>query len=326
MSLYVSYPEQSLKRARYDNYAVHNIGQKFARIDQLTVQEARKVFLESNSIDFQNALELETCGDLSNIHAIHKRAEELLDSSQRCDRTVLRLIKKIPVALPVKELVSPEQLALLQKYFSEKQIKTGTLINHIPHKRMSLESSWESHVTIGQNNAKIIPFYEGKYKIYQIYETILRNVIKSIWLIDGEMAIGTYKVEFYITRYFEEFNPKNNFPLHHDRYKGQKPYTYPRYSFVGMLSDKKGPHGWKGGDLIVQKDCSQRFEVGFQQHQPHLRYEYNENEGLLLKNQQAVHQVSSFQKINEKTGMARDLLQIRFFENTELQAHINRNT
>ena len=275
MSLYVSYPVQSLKRARYDNDAIHNISQKFARIDQLTVQEARKVFLKSNTINFQNALELETTGDLSNIHAIHKRAEELLDSKQRSDRAVLRLIKKIPDALPVKNLVSSEQLKLLQKHFSEKQIKTETLINHIPHKRMSLESSWDSHVTIGQNSVfKINSFYDGKKQINQIYETILGNVIKSIELLDGENAIGSYNVEFYITRYFEEFNPKNNFPLHHDRYKGEKPYTYPRYSFVGMLSDKKGPQGWKGGDLIVQNDSSQRFEVGFQKHQPHLSYEY----------------------------------------------------
>lgn len=159
MSLYVSYPQQSLKRARYDNDAVHNIGQKFARINQLTVQEARKVFLESNSIDFQNALELETFGSLSNIHAIHKRAEELLDSTQRKDRAVSRLIKKIPHVLPVKNLVSPEQLELLQNHFSEKQIKTRTLNNHIPHQRMLLESSWDSHLTIGPNNAKITHFY-----------------------------------------------------------------------------------------------------------------------------------------------------------------------
>lgn len=143
---------------------------------------------------------------------------------------------------------------------------------------------------------------------------------------DGKKAIGSYKVEFYITRYFEEFNTKNNFPLHHDRYKGEKPYTYPRYSFVGMLSDKKGPYGWKGGDLIVQNDSSQRFEIGFQKHQLHLRYEYKENEGLLLLNQKAVHQVKNFQNINEQTKMQRDLLQIRFFENTELEAHLNKNT
>lgn len=326
MSLYVSYPQQSLKRARYDNDAVHNLSQKFARIDQLTVQEARKVFLESNSIDFQNALELETVGDLSNVHNIHKRAEELLDSSQRNDRAVLRLVKKIPDALPVKNLVSPEQLELLQNHFSEKQIKTRTLNNHIPHERMLLESSWDSHVTIGRNNTKITPFYEGKYEIYQIFETILGNVIKSIALLDGEKAIGIYKVEFYITRYFEEFNHKNNFPLHHDRYKGEKPYTYPRYSFVGMLSDKKGPQGWKGGDLIIQNDSSSRFEVGFQNHQPHLSYEYKKNEGLLLLNQKAVHQVSNLQKKSEETKMARDLLQIRFFETTELQAHSNKKT
>lgn len=316
MSLYVSYPQQSLKRARYDNDAVNNISQKFARIDQLTVQEARKVFLESNSFDFQKALELETTGNLSNIHALHKRAEELLDSTKRSDRAVLRHIKRIPDALPVEDLVSPEQMTTLQNYFETKN-KVSKLINHVYHKRIDLEKTWDIDMTIHEDEFTIESFVSPKKKeIFEIYKSILEKVVRSICELDQEKAHGAYKVEFFITRIFEEFNTKNNFPLHHDQLSSEKPSTFPRYTFVGMLSDKKGPQGWKGGDLIIQKDNKSKCEVGFKKHLPNLRYEYKQNEGLLLQNQKNVHQVTSIKSSNNK--MARDLLQIRFFETSEL--------
>lgn len=325
MSLCVSYPIQSLKRPRQDNDAIHQISQKFARIDQLTVQEARRVFLESDPIHFQNAIELETYGDLSNIHNIHKKAVELLDPNKRKERSVLRIIKKIPDAMPVENLLTSDQLNRLQEFFSMKE-NVRHLPNHVMHKRINLQSSFNSDLVIGKNNKfKIDTFYLGSEQINQIYESILGNVVQSIYDLDGEKAIGNYKVEFYITRYFEEFNPENNFPLHHDRYRGLKPYTYPRYTFVGMLSDKKGLNGWKGGDLIVQNNSSSKFEIGFQKHLPHLRYKYKENEGLLLQNQKVVHQVTHIDLENKETQMARDLLQIRFFEKTELEAHEKKN-
>jgi len=318
MSLYVSYPQQSLKRARYDNDAVHNLSQKFARIDQLTVQEARKVFLESNSIDFQNAIELETKGSLKNIHGIHERIKAVCDSGQRKDRSVLRIIKRLPDVLSVNNLLSSSQLEALQKHlwdrsYTERPFFENRYILDYPRATVSIETS-------GTFNIDYEPNGNRSDAINRIYQLLFQKSLEAAYKIDGEDSVGSYTAKFTIARAVSEID--ENEPLlkllHHDRKNDQKPFVFPKYVFLAMLSDKDGKNGWKGGDLIIQNNSSLQKLIPLDNNQTHLQYEYKINEGILLKNKKMIHQVTIIKQKDEAIEIARDLLQIRLFENREL--------
>lgn len=313
------YPQPCSKRPREVNAAIQNISQKFARIDQLTLQEARRVFFESNPIHFNQALEWETYGDLQNIRSIHKKAEDLLDLNQNKEHAILDIINKVPDVMTLFPLFKDKSLSYIQNELNLSQ----NIHRKTSGDRDVLCSSGGIVDLLDASKFKLGDFVEKSDKFNKIFGKLILKIVELTSCFERKFT--SYKFQIGILRNNAPYNVEYDNRLHHDyTLSKKKKILIPEFVFFGMLSDKEGSFGWNGGDLIVQNDNSleiydnlSELYVNHKKEMPFLRYEYSVNKGILLQNQKVIHDVTSINHKSSKQKIERLLLRIMFYENPE---------
>lgn len=301
-----------------EDESLEDILKKFSRIDRLTAKEARRLFLESDSSLLRQGLKSQSVGSLSTVHSIHKKARSLCDPKQVKDRSVLRLIKQqLPEALAVDSLLSLEQLQTLQKYLCS----CSGIVGSKRDKRLGLICE-ETGVEIGERGPlkfNFVPSSERENRINKIVGSLFQKALEAAYKLDGPRALGKYKARLFIIR--DEVGIKKagslkGLKMHHDYgyTASKKPGQFPKYLFLGMLSDRGGKDGWEGGDLIVQNDRTSRPHVTFKERRPYLRYHYPLNEGICVRNREVIHQRTKIVAKSPTMKVARDLLIIHLFD------------
>lgn len=325
MSLSISLIDVPKTRKRHrEEESVDDIAEKLSRADRLTTKEARRLFLETDKDLLQQGLDAHARGSLKAIYDIHKKAKIVCDPAQRKDRFILRMVNKFPETVSIASLLSNKELTALQKHL-EKRAHGDNEFNLLSGCRVSLIEG-DSECVISTENVKSRFLYTDKENkpVKSILKSLFEKAMEAAFKLDGEASVGEYEARLFILRTLKPSSSASELlkglKMHHDfAYDAfGKPSEFPKYLFLGMLSDRNGKQGWEGGDLIVQNDHTSRAHVTFQEGVPYLRYEYPLNEGICVRNKEVIHQVTHVTATNRTKKVARDLLIIHLFEADKL--------
>ena len=311
-------PESKKRLRQEDDRDFDGIAQKISRIDELTMQEARRLLFDSDPYRLQQGLDLQTSGNLRTIHYIHEKTKEICNPAKRKDRSVLRIVNRIPDVLAVSRLLSPELLSSLQGYLLQvpkqptRQEESSQLV------------SLKAQCVINADLITINFLSPIDKNIGHIFVKLFQKALNCAYELDGQAAFGNYHALLLVVQqhqpsiYSMKKGPQN---FHHDFMYDEdgNPSTFAKYSFLGMLSDREGEHGWNGGDLLIQNDSTSRPFVPDQKHLTSLCYQYPLNEGILLRNKNVTHKVTEIghKDPENPATMARDLLAIVLFKAIE---------